>query len=87
MQKHHEETIRKMAEEIILKIDDGRLFGEPIDLQNTSHLIVASNMLAYSQKQYVQQSVHPTASGAGGRGLLANLLVSLGKYLIKIGGG
>lgn len=34
-----------------------------------------------------QQSVHPTASGAGGRRFLANLLVSLGKYLVKIGGG
>jgi hypothetical protein len=34
-----------------------------------------------------QQSVQPTAFGAGGRGLLANLLVSLGKYLVKIGGG
>lgn len=34
-----------------------------------------------------QQSVHPTASGVGKRGHLANLLVSLGKYLVKLGGG
>jgi len=34
-----------------------------------------------------QQSVQPTAFGVGKRGHLANLLVSLGKYLVKIGGG
>lgn len=34
-----------------------------------------------------QQSVQPTAYGVGKRGHLANLLVSLGKYLVKIGGG
>ena len=34
-----------------------------------------------------QQSVQPTAFGDGKRGHLANLLVSLGKYLVKIGGG
>jgi len=34
-----------------------------------------------------QQGVQPTAFCVGKRGRLANLLVSLGKYLVKIGGG
>ena len=34
-----------------------------------------------------QQSVHPTAFGVRLRRYIQNLLVSLGEYLIKIGGG
>ncbi|MBM3182276.1 MAG: hypothetical protein FJZ86_18310 [Chloroflexi bacterium] len=34
-----------------------------------------------------QHGVQPTAFGVGKRGHLENLLVSLGKYLVKIGGG
>lgn len=61
----HEEAIRKMAEEIISKIDGGNLFGEPIDLQNINHLIVASNMLAYCQKQSAPQVTQRPARPKG----------------------
>ena len=47
----NEEIIKKMAQEIIDKIKDGKIFGIQIDINNINHLIVAANLLAYSQKQ------------------------------------
>lgn len=49
--------------------------------------LVGSYIKVSVGKASAQQSVQPTAFGVGKRGHLANLLVSLGKYLIKIGGG
>ena len=49
--------------------------------------LVAKGVIISREENNAQQSVQPTASGVGKRGHFANLLVSLGKYLVKLGGG